>query len=103
MEFWDNFDSLFKKQHGSQIYNEICEQIKKENPENYDSNYVTYIFKVAFFIFIGLDNSQICKFFKDKKQSVDIEYTRLIHKKSIAKIKKHLNDAHNKFSVSFNL
>lgn len=94
MDFLEKFDYYFKLQHGDEIYNEICELIKKENPENYDSKYVTFIFKVSFFMFIGnIDIIKLGEYFKDNCQIVDLEKTIKIHNNSIDLIKKYLNSS----------
>lgn len=95
MEFFDlDVSTLFLNKFGEKIFNDILDNIRMENPLFYNSFYIEVIFKLAFYDFIGLNNEQIKDFIIYEKEplNLDIDNYKKIHKKSIPKIKKYLEN-----------
>ena len=62
MDFFDmNFSTLFLEKHGQPVFDEICNEIKKEN----SSTDIEIVFKISLFDFWGLKCSEIDKMIKD--------------------------------------
>ena len=62
MDFFDmNFSTLFLEKHGQLVFDEICNEIKKEN----SSTDIELVFKISLLDFWGLKCSEIDKMIKD--------------------------------------
>lgn len=93
MDFFEtDFSEFFLSEYGEKIFNDITLQIKTESPENYSQDYISIVFKIAFFDYIGFTAKQIKKLLNEiyKDNKINVENTLLIHKTSITEIKKHL-------------
>ena len=92
--FKTNFSELFFKKHGKEIFDGIVKQITKEKSSNCDDEYIEKILKFAFLEHIGLKDSEIKRLLEDVlKSDIDVEEIRDIHKKSVGKIKKYLQES----------
>lgn len=60
-----NFSTLFLNKHGQSIFESIRDKIVKEKSSSCNDEYIEIIFKIAFFEFWGLKNSEIDKMLKD--------------------------------------
>lgn len=92
-----DFSKLFLEKHGKSVYDEICIKIKSEAPTKYNEEYLEIIFKIAFFAYLGMDDTQIKKFLKhiNNIDNVNITNIKNVHKKSIKEIQKYVKIATN--------
>ena len=95
MDFFSlDFNKIFLKKHGKEIYDAIIEEIKKENLNaNFDNDNIEIIFKVALLDFFELKDEVIEDIIKDvvPNKIIDVKKIKAINKSSILKIKKYLN------------
>lgn len=94
MDFLEmNFSKLFINKHGKQLFDNISQQIRKENRyEKGNNNYIEIVFKIAFLDFFGLDEFTIKEIIEDTMQvkKINIKEMKSIHKFSIKEIKNYL-------------
>lgn len=99
MDFFNmDFSKLFLDKHGEVVYNKIIDEIIKEDANKIDNTSIEIIFKVAFFSFFGLKNTEIKYLIEDfmQVQNVNIKGIKNKHKNSIKEINKCLKEVMDK-------
>lgn len=90
-----DLNKLFLKKFGNNIYNKILTEINFENPKYKNNNlYIELIFKIAFYNFIGLSNTQIINFLQPTFLNINIQLKDIfiIHKDSIKLIQQYFQN-----------
>lgn len=87
-----DFSEIFLRKHGEKVFQDITNQIKIENKGSCDKQYIGIVFTVAFFTYIGLDDTNKIYLLGDIPKNIDIESIQKIHKKSISKIQEYIKD-----------
>lgn len=93
MDFLDmNFNELFMKKHGKEVFNQIKNQIIQECFKQVSDEYIEMIFKIAYLNFWGISNMIIKQIIKDvlPNQQINVQEIQNIHKISIDNIQKYL-------------
>ncbi len=88
------FSKLFLEKQGENIFNEIINQITKENSNKDRKDSIEVVFKVAFFDFIGLSENITENIMKNNMliEDINIKEIKLVHKNSIKLIRRYLQD-----------
>lgn len=93
MDFLDmNFNELFMKKHGKEVFNQIKNQIIQECFKQVSNEYIEMVFKIAYLNFWGISNMIIKQIIKDvlPNQQINVQEIQNIHKISINNIQKYL-------------
>ena len=87
-----DFSEIFLRKHGNKVFQDICNQIKKEYKSNCDIQYIRVVFAIAFLTYIGLDDINKIHLLGNIPKNIDIKDIQNIHKDSISQIQNYIND-----------
>ncbi len=89
MDFIQNFSKYFLEKHGKTTYDEICNKIKSKAQDDYNSEYLDIILKIALLSYWGMSDIQISEFLKDNA-NVNVAKIKEVHKETINEIQKYI-------------
>lgn len=91
-----DFCEIFLRKHGNKVFQDICNQIKKEDKSNCDTQYIKIVFAIAFLTYIGLDDINKIHLLGNIPKNIDINNIKNIHKESIRIIQNYIVNTNNK-------